>query len=405
MSGKQIFFCVLLYVVLILVAFFVVRCMRDRKKEQLEASVRQEVRKYRDLKVMRFDCSKNVHLNKIKITLLGDISESAFRESRAYSDLRFGEVHYLYSLNSGDAWRLRILSILPDPWDVDFFGHLGVKVIYPYAIGYCGLCPPLISEGKAVIYNVLNELLEQENAEFDEMTILDRKNDVLDDIHRKVGGDYFEWVYSDAGYFNQDLRWRYGDWIVYVALEDASESLRMSTLGDHLLRSYWIIFLWICGFLTMIFGFLLGRTIYIMRKENKEHVETLKDKLLRLCNPKEFMRPYDAEKVYLSSVLYDKILAVHSDDVAALKAIRKEASLSLGISFIDKKMLRELLEEANPKKYTRHYDSAKFKLANDLYKRLLSDDVTMDDLEEIQEEIKRNLVSDCGSEIGNTSDV
>lgn len=134
--------------------------------------------------------------------------------------------------------------------------------------------------------------------------------------------------------------------------------------------------------------FPLGVKEYRRRKFDQE---SLKNKLLRLCNPKQFMKPYNEKKISIANDIYEKILNSQESDIIVLKELRKEASIKLGIDFIDKNKKRLLLSEANPKRFMKPYNADKVRIANAICAQLSSESIDIDTLEDIEQEIKEKL--------------
>ena len=85
--------------------------------------------------------------------------------------------------------------------------------------------------------------------------------------------------------------------------------------------------------------------------------------------------------------IYEKLMNVSDEDIDSLIRIRKEASESLGISFIDHHIYNELLSKTNPKRFMNPYDPEKVRIANTLYTKLSNGGLDIDEIEEIQKEI------------------
>lgn len=119
-------------------------------------------------------------------------------------------------------------------------------------------------------------------------------------------------------------------------------------------------------------------------KQSKRKNESLLDKLKRLCNPASFLKDYDKEKIDIANNIYQKLLTLQSDDNEALLEIQKEAVNKLGISLINKEMLHVLKNKVNPKNYMKPYDAEKVTLANNLYARLSVDNISFEEFLEIE---------------------
>ena len=146
--------------------------------------------------------------------------------------------------------------------------------------------------------------------------------------------------------------------------------------------------LWWCIGISVIFLlFIIPLTIQQV-KSNKKKSETLYQRLVRLCNPKEFIDNYDKEKVEKANLIYKRLLEANAEDKDTLMNIQILASTELGINFIDKTELDELKEKVNPKRFLNPYNADKVSLANELYAILAKDNITYKELIEVKEKSK-----------------
>jgi hypothetical protein len=136
-------------------------------------------------------------------------------------------------------------------------------------------------------------------------------------------------------------------------------------------------------FLLILIPVLIYRRKIIARKN-----ESLKECLLRVCNPSNFLTPFDKDKVNASNKIYAQINNTNADDIDSLKSLRKEAAKILGISFIDSKLIESLRGQCNPQRFMNPYDEAKVNLAADLYERL-QNCTDIDEFELIKEQAKK----------------
>jgi len=129
------------------------------------------------------------------------------------------------------------------------------------------------------------------------------------------------------------------------------------------------------------------------KREKKWANETLKEKLCRVSNPKNFWKsfwkPFDEVKVATANELYSKINQTDETDVETLKALRKEVAERLGINFIDAKKQARLKLKCHPKNFMKPYDKEKVDIATKLYNKLRSSVLDVDELEEIEETVKQ----------------
>lgn len=124
------------------------------------------------------------------------------------------------------------------------------------------------------------------------------------------------------------------------------------------------------------------------RKYQKIKNESLHDKLIRLCNPLNFMKEYDKEKIDIANSIYEQLLNIKQDDKEALMVLQERAVTELGLKLIDKAELEDLKEKVNPKRFLNPYNAEKVSLANELYSILGKENLTYSEFIEIKEKSK-----------------
>lgn len=122
------------------------------------------------------------------------------------------------------------------------------------------------------------------------------------------------------------------------------------------------------------------------RKESKRHDETLKERLLRVCSPANYMSNYDKEKVSIANTLYQEIMS--SDNESQLLEIANKAQKELSVSLIEKSELEEIKLRVNPARFMKPYDAQKVALANELFSMLDGPDLTYSDFITVRERSK-----------------
>ena len=152
------------------------------------------------------------------------------------------------------------------------------------------------------------------------------------------------------------------------------------------------ILIWGYVILTLILLAVIIPLLVVVTKKNKEKNMSLKERLLLQCNPARFMRPYDEKKVAIANDIYEAITNLPENSFEELKALRKRASMELGICFIDSERLKELISKTNPKKYTKPYNPDKVRIANQLFTRLMTEGLDVDEVEAIEKEINDKLM-------------
>ena len=97
----------------------------------------------------------------------------------------------------------------------------------------------------------------------------------------------------------------------------------------------------------------------------------LKDKLRQKVSPANFIENYDKNKVDKANIIYQKLLALNDSEYSSIIDIVEQAETELGIIFVDEEMITELKEKVSPKNFINPYNAEKISLANELYSQLI----------------------------------
>ena len=144
---------------------------------------------------------------------------------------------------------------------------------------------------------------------------------------------------------------------------------------------------WMCG-LSVLFLVLII-PLCMAEKEKKDRIsETLYQRLMRVCNPKEFMQNYDKDKVDKANSIYQELHNLDPRNEEALNSLAQRAITELGISIIDSEELKSMKEKANPANYMDPYDAQKVSLANEIYDILSKDNISFEQYKEAKEKLK-----------------
>ena len=144
---------------------------------------------------------------------------------------------------------------------------------------------------------------------------------------------------------------------------------------------------WGIGLSILFLMFIIPLTV----KENKSKcrkTETLYQRLVRICNPKEFIQNYDKEKVDKANNIYQRLMNTKPDNQEELMEIQAIAVSELGVNLIDIEQLEELKEKVNPKKFLNPYNAEKVFIANELYAILSKEGLTYNEIVEVEEKAK-----------------
>lgn len=129
-----------------------------------------------------------------------------------------------------------------------------------------------------------------------------------------------------------------------------------------------------------------------INKPIEEEYKNLYDELTSKCHPKNFMEPYDHQKVKVANEIYSDLIN-SAEDLTKLREIRDKAAKELGIQFSSKELYEKLLDMTNPQKFMDNYDAEKVSVANDFYQRVKDNANNVKELEAIQDEIEKKLSS------------
>lgn len=123
------------------------------------------------------------------------------------------------------------------------------------------------------------------------------------------------------------------------------------------------------------------------RKQNKFKNETLQNRLLRKCSPTAFMENYDKQKIDAANELYKEIS--NAENEAELLVLAEKAQQQLSISLIDLSELEDLKKVCNPSNYMNPYNAEKVAMANELYSILTKENISFSDFLNVKEQSKK----------------
>lgn len=137
-----------------------------------------------------------------------------------------------------------------------------------------------------------------------------------------------------------------------------------------------------------LFAIIITILSIFLYQQNKKINESDYEKLLRLSHPKNFMNPYDKEKVEKANLIYKEVETVDNNDSDTINVLIQRCIDELGISFIDQTQLSELKKLVNPMRFMNPYDAQKIQLANQLFSILNSDNLSFADFKEVCDKAK-----------------
>ncbi|MEZ7884250.1 MAG: hypothetical protein QMB39_03250 [Bacteroidales bacterium] len=98
---------------------------------------------------------------------------------------------------------------------------------------------------------------------------------------------------------------------------------------------------------------------------------------------------YDKAKVDKANAIYKRLMEITAEDKEALDEIQQQAVADLGIGLIDSEKLADLKEKVNPKNYLNPYDAEKVALANELFAILSQDGLTYNEFDNVEKKSKQ----------------
>lgn len=119
--------------------------------------------------------------------------------------------------------------------------------------------------------------------------------------------------------------------------------------------------------------------------------DNLFEELKTKCHPKQFMEPYDHEKVKVANELYASILEA-SDNKEKQVVLRQEAIEKLGVVFSSRRIYDKLIALTNPANFMDPYDAEKVAIANDYYQKVQQNSENILELEKIWKSIHENTL-------------
>lgn len=198
------------------------------------------------------------------------------------------------------------------------------------------------------------------------------------------GRDYLKYTNSVTDGYVFNFFWKVYSAVSAPVSYSVSECSPGQALRDK--KQLWTI--WSVVLTILLLGAIIPLSVIIRRREIIIN-ESLYDKLLRLCNPANYINGenYDKAIVDKANDIYKRLKSISGNDIDSLNAIQAEAISELGINLVDKDRVNYLKELADPRNYLKPYNPDKVALANELYAILSKDDISYEELAEVEEKI------------------
>lgn len=137
------------------------------------------------------------------------------------------------------------------------------------------------------------------------------------------------------------------------------------------------------GLLIILWIILLSLII----KERTELNQSILQRIIRLSNPKRFIKNYDKSKIDSANDIYGKALAINKNDDASIIDLASRVESELGIVLVSPKEIRLLQKRCNPKHFMNPYNAEKVAKANDLYSKLRQKNISYTELNQIKKAV------------------
>ena len=120
------------------------------------------------------------------------------------------------------------------------------------------------------------------------------------------------------------------------------------------------------------------------RNKKRELEDSKLYKLRKKCNPANFMKPYQKEKIDKANEIYAILMKINPNDNIAINQIELRIEKELSISRIDSEELQILTKRCNPQNFMSPYIPEKVTLANEIYSQLIKKDLTFEEYEALK---------------------
>ena len=109
--------------------------------------------------------------------------------------------------------------------------------------------------------------------------------------------------------------------------------------------------------------------IWIYR-DIREQKQTLLKRIIFKCNPKKYIKNYDGHLLEVANNIYSKALVTDANDKEEIFKLASLAESELGVELVSKSEILSLQRMCNPKQFMKPYNAEKVAIANELYTKL-----------------------------------
>ena len=335
------------------------------------------------------------------------ISPEAYKEALAEWENSYGDVASLWDLNWGDS---NYKNTDDEGWNIVGMRSMGTDeelihtfVLFPYRValkksewGNYYTVPQAVADA----FDFFSSDPKSGISDRFERGSHSRLWSKIDDCRNEYYGIYkndnvHSWYHGTpipGAAFPQDggpieYTWMHnGYYRVFVAVsQETFHGIMKHSWNPDIQERNKLLLWWLIG-IAVIFLTPIIYIFAIIHKESKVKSETIKQKLLRLCSPKAFMKPYNKELVDKANSLYPKIVSCDSEQ--ELISYADEAKTLLGINLVSDIELIEVKKLADPANFTNPYNAEKVSKANEIFNILSQPDIKYSDFISAKNKIK-----------------
>ena len=339
---------------------------------------------------------------------------------------KYGKIRNLYRMKGDhkkDGWRMIRIN---NHWESDRSGdrvhgpQIEVEIIFPYAVGFVKQ-PYSENDYSFLVEYAIEDAFQFYSTNFQSPFLQEEYSDQysngrfergcsqkIEEAIREADNEYFHlkqdktnerWTSRTTPLFADFNDWdertspyEYdcignGNYQVFIGMSQPTTwSIYYWPEHPERIERKKLMLLWGIGLTILMLGAVIPLTI-IHNKKKKIANEGLLDKLKRMCNPANFIKQYDKDKVEKANAIYQQLMSNNLDN-EKLMELQAQAVAELGITLIDKNRLAKLKAKLNPQNYMKPYDAEKVSLANELYSRVNKDGLTYEEFVEIETSAK-----------------
>lgn len=129
--------------------------------------------------------------------------------------------------------------------------------------------------------------------------------------------------------------------------------------------------------------------LFFVIKEMQESRLTLLQRIIIQTNPKRFMKNYVESKMESANDIYSKALSIDITDDVGILELASRAESELGIILVSRQEFDSLCKRCNPKHFMKPYDAEKVAKANALYAKLKQKELSRAAFSQIKTEVEQ----------------